>query len=67
MDKMNDTDELFKYDLKSVEKVDSSTFKVNCESDLMVDLDDEWHVSEFIFGKNYLQGFSAALPIVNTA
>lgn len=45
MDKMNDTDELFKYDLKSVEKIDSTMFMVNAESDLMVDLDDEWHVS----------------------
>lgn len=45
MDKMNDTDELFKYDLKPVEKIDETTFKINCESDLFVDLDNDWHVS----------------------
>jgi hypothetical protein len=45
MEKMNDTDELFKYELKNVEKIDATTFKVNCESDLFVDLDNEWHVS----------------------
>lgn len=42
---MNDTDDFFKYDLKRVEKVDSTNFQVDCESDLFVDLDDEWHVS----------------------
>lgn len=42
---MNNTGELFKYDLKSVEKMDATKFKVNCESDLFVDLDNEWHVS----------------------
>lgn len=44
---MNDTDELFKYDIKTVEKVNSSTFIVDCETDLFVDLDDEWHVSTY--------------------
>lgn len=43
---MNDTDDLFKYDLKRVEKTDSAIFNVDCESDLLVDLDDEWHVSK---------------------
>lgn len=42
---MNDTGTFFKYDLKSVEKMDETKFKVNCESDLLVDLDNEWHVS----------------------
>ena len=43
---MNDTAQLFKYDLKSVEKVDKTHLKVECESDLLVDLDDDWHVSK---------------------
>lgn len=42
---MNESDELFKYDLKSVEKVDQTTFKANAVIDLFVDLDAEWHVS----------------------
>lgn len=42
---MNDTDDFFKYDLQKVEKKDSTSFQVDCESDLFVDLDDEWHVS----------------------
>lgn len=46
---MNNTDDLFTYDLKDVEKIDSSTFKVNCESELKVDLDNEWHVSFTLF------------------
>lgn len=46
---MNDTDELFKYDLKSVEKVDSAIFNVNCDADLFVPLDDEWHVGEMLW------------------
>lgn len=55
---MNDTEQLFKYDLKSVEKVDKTHLKVECESDLFVDLDDEWHVSKNLlkftkFIKNY--------------
>jgi hypothetical protein len=45
MVKMNESDELFKYDLKSVEKVDQTTFKTNAVIDLFVDLDAEWHVS----------------------
>lgn len=45
MDNMNDTGELFKYNLKSIEKIDKTHLKVECESDLFVDLDDEWHVS----------------------
>ena len=49
MVKMNDSDELFKYDLKSVEKVDKTTFKANAEIDLFVDLDAEWHVSRISF------------------
>lgn len=45
-DNMNETSgNIFKYDLKSVEKIDSTKFKVNCDSDLFVDLDNEWHVS----------------------
>ena len=44
---MNETD-LFSYKLKSVDQIDEKTFKVNCEGDLKVDLDDEWHVSENI-------------------
>ncbi|CAG9809416.1 unnamed protein product [Chironomus riparius] len=43
MVKMNESDELFKYDLKSVEKIDQTSFKVNSEIDLFVDLDAEWH------------------------
>lgn len=46
MDNMNDTGELFKYNLKSIEKIDKTHLKVECESDLFVDLDDEWHVSQ---------------------
>lgn len=42
---MNETDDFFKYDLKPVEKIDGMKFKVNCESDIFVDLDNEWHVS----------------------
>jgi hypothetical protein len=42
---MNDTDDLFKYEIKSVEKVEPAVFKVNAESDLFVELNDEWHVS----------------------
>lgn len=42
---MNDTDELYKYEVKSVDKINSTTFIVNFESDVLVDLDDEWHVS----------------------
>lgn len=45
MEKMNNTDDLFTYDLKTVDKIDSMSFNVNCESDLFVDLDNEWHVS----------------------
>lgn len=45
VEKMNETDELFKYTL-DVEKVDKTTLKVNSESDLFIDLDNEWHVSD---------------------
>lgn len=45
MDKMNQTDDLFKYVLSPVEKVNSTAFLVTCESDLFVELSDEWHVS----------------------
>ena len=55
MEKMNDTDDLFKYDLKSVEKIDEMRFKVNFESDLFVDLDNEWHVSFFFDRKNRIK------------
>lgn len=43
--KMNETDEYFKYELKSIEKINATSFAINIESDLLVDLDDEWHVS----------------------
>lgn len=49
IDKMNDTDEFFKYDLKSVEKINRTAFKVNLESELNVDLDKDWHVSWKLF------------------
>lgn len=45
---MNKSDELFKYDLKSVEKINETTFKSNAEVDLFVDLDSEWHVCIFL-------------------
>lgn len=41
---MNNTDEFFKYDLKRVEKFNDTGFHVDCDADLFVDLDDEWHV-----------------------
>lgn len=43
---MNKSDDLYKYDLKSVEKIDQTTFKSNADVDLFVDLDSEWHVSK---------------------
>lgn len=43
---MNETEDLFKYDLKNVEKVNDTAFKVNCDSELFVKLDNEWHVSK---------------------
>jgi hypothetical protein len=45
MEKMNETNDLFQYDLKPVEKINSTAFKVNCEADLSVDLDADYHVS----------------------
>lgn len=42
---MNNTDEFFKYDLKRVEKFNGTGFHVDCDADLFVDLDDEWHVN----------------------
>lgn len=45
---MNNTDDLFKYDLKRVEKFNDTGFHVDCEADIFVDLDDEWHVSLII-------------------
>jgi len=45
IEKMNETDDLFKYDLQKVQKSGDLKFIVNCESDLFVDLDNEWHVS----------------------
>jgi hypothetical protein len=42
---MNETGEFLKIDFKGVEKVDSTHLKVNSECDLMVELDNEWHVS----------------------
>lgn len=42
---MNNTDDLFKYDLQRVEKFNETGFNVDCEADIFVDLDDEWHVS----------------------
>lgn len=42
---MNKTDELCKYDLKTVEKVGDTQFKVDCDIDLFTALDNEWHVS----------------------
>jgi hypothetical protein len=46
MENMNASNEFFKYELKKVEKTDKRQMKVDCESDLLVDLDNEWHVSE---------------------
>lgn len=49
---MNITEEYFKYDLKNVDKINETSFTVNCESELFVKLDNEWHVSRIfkIFG-----------------
>lgn len=57
MEKMNDTGELFKLDLKGVEKVDKTQLKVNSESDLFVDLDDSWHVSLKYLKKELINSF----------
>lgn len=42
---MNETGEFLKIDLKGVEKIDKTHLKVQSECDLMIDLDNEWHVS----------------------
>lgn len=42
---MNKTDEYFKYEVKNVEKVNDTAFKIDAESELFVTLDNEWHVS----------------------
>jgi hypothetical protein len=42
---MNETQDFFSYEVKSVEKFNETTFVVNVESDLKVPLDNEWHVS----------------------
>lgn len=44
MNNMNESEGLFKYELKSIEKINETSFKVNVESDLYVNLDSEWHV-----------------------
>lgn len=42
---MNQSDELFKYDIHSVDKINQTTFKTNADVELYVDVDSEWHVS----------------------
>lgn len=42
---MNDTGELYTYDLKEVEKLDETSFKITADGELFVTVDNEWHVS----------------------
>lgn len=42
---MNDTNDFFSYDLKKVNKINETAFEVDCDSELFVNLDNEWHVS----------------------
>lgn len=42
---MNDTNDFFTYNLNKVEKINETAFEVDCNSELFVTLDNEWHVS----------------------
>lgn len=48
---MNDTGELYKYEVKEVEKLDDTSFKVSADGELFVTIDNEWHVSELFLIK----------------
>ena len=45
---MNETNEVLKYNIKSVGKINETAFLINAESDLLIDLNDDWNVSSFI-------------------
>lgn len=45
LEKMKEDNDLFEYNLKSVEKVNGSSFKVNVEADLKIDFNEEYFVS----------------------
>lgn len=42
---MNDTSELYNYEVKNVEKLDETSFKISADGELFVTVDNEWHVS----------------------
>lgn len=45
---MNETNEYFKYSVKSVDKINETAFLINSEADLLVDLNDDYSVSIFL-------------------
>lgn len=42
---MNETNEIFKYTVKGVDKINETSFVINSEADLLIDLNDDWSVS----------------------
>lgn len=54
---MNDTGELYKYEVKEVEKLDETSFKISAEGELFVTIDNEWHVSSLIFLSRFCEIF----------
>lgn len=42
---MNETNEIFKYTVKGVDKINETSFVINSEADLLIDLNDDWTVS----------------------
>ena len=51
---MNETNEIFKYTVKSVDKINEIAFLISSESDLLIDLNDDWNVSSISTQHLYL-------------
>lgn len=54
---MNDTGELYKYEVKEVEKLDENLFKITADGELFVTVDNEWHVSWLFLFDRYFTTF----------
>lgn len=42
---MNETNEIFKYTEKAVDKLNMTSFRITSEADLLIDLNDDYSVS----------------------
>ncbi|KAG5672325.1 hypothetical protein PVAND_002459 [Polypedilum vanderplanki] len=65
MEKMNETNDLFEYNLKSIDKINQTAFKVNCDVNLKVELTTEYHFWIQLFhNKEFKEEFSSDKPMI---